>query len=111
MTIRIGEVGKIINVGAEFDMSSNTELTLTFTSPDGNTSFTRSSADGVTAPATPSPSLTGFGIFAADEYFRYATQAADFTVAGNWCIDGTYIEGSTKTYIGDAGSLTISSRC
>jgi hypothetical protein len=33
MGIKTGEVGKIINVNASFDLSGNTDLKLTFTAP------------------------------------------------------------------------------
>lgn len=112
MTVRIGEIGKLVYVGTSFDMSSNTALEINFKSPDGTIEFTRTSAsDGITAPATPSPSLPNIGILPANEYLLYETQALDFASSGDWCLNGVYIEGSTKLYVGDNGTLTVSAVC
>jgi hypothetical protein len=111
MSVKIGEIGKLIYVGTGFDMSANTELGIKFVSPDETIEFTRLSADGVTAPAVPSPSLPTIGILAANEYLLYSTQALDFAVAGDWCVNAEYTEGATKFYIGDNGTLTVSDVC
>jgi hypothetical protein len=114
MSVKIGEIGKIIYVYTNgFDLSANTELGIKFTPPtDGDqTEFTRTSADGVTAPVVPSPTLPNLGILPANEYFQYSTQAADFTDVGDWCVNGEYTEGATKFYIGDDGTLTVEDVC
>lgn len=111
MSVKIGEVGKLIYVGTGFDMSANTELGIRFVSPTDSIDFTRLSADGVTAPAVPSPSLPDIGVLAANEYLLYATQAIDFTVAGDWCVNAQYTESTTKFYIGDNGTLTVEDPC
>lgn len=112
MTVRIGEIGKLVYVSTGFNMSANTSLAIKFTSPDGSITFTRTSAaDGITAPAVPSPSLPTIGILAANEYLLYTTQADDFTVGGDWCVEGVYYEGVGKLYIGDSGTLTVSEGC
>ena len=111
MSVKIGEIGKQIFVGTGFDMSNNTELGIKFVSPDESIEFTRLSADGVTAPGVPSPDLPNIGVLAANEYLLYETQALDFTVAGDWCINAEYTEGTTKFFIGDNGTLTISDTC
>ena len=112
MSVKIGEIGKEIYVYTNgFDLSANTELGIKFVSPDESIEFTRLSADGVTAPAVPSPSLPDLGVLPANEYFQYSTQALDFTVAGDWCVNGEYTESTTKFYVGDNGSLTIEDVC
>lgn len=111
MTVKIGEVGKKIYIGTGFDMSNNTELGIKFVSPDGSIVFTRLSVDGVTAPAVPSPSLPTIGILLANEYLLYSTQALDFTVIGDWCVNAEYTEGATKFFIGDNGILAIIDTC
>lgn len=112
MSVKIGEIGKVIIISSVgFDLSANTELGIKFTSPDGSITFTRTSADGVTAPAVPSPSVPDIGVVPANEYWQYSTQAADFTVDGDWCIAGEYTDVTPIFYIGDNGTLTVSDVC
>ncbi len=113
MTIRVGEIGKELYVGTDFDLSSNTELTIKFESPDSETVFERTkTSDGITAPAVDSPSIPGVGILLANTYMLYETQALDFIAgAGEWCISARYTEGSSKFYIGAPATLVISAEC
>ena len=50
MALKVGEIGKIINVNAAFDLSGNTDLEINFTKPDLST-LTVNKAGGVSAPA------------------------------------------------------------
>lgn len=110
MTIRIGDIGKTLYVGTGFDMSLNSDLEIRFKSPAG-VEFTRTSSDGITAPATPSPNLPDVGILAANEYLQYTTLAGDFTETGDYCVIGVYVEGALITYLGTPAILTISAAC
>ena len=51
--VKIGEIGKDININAEFDLSANTDLQMEFIPASPQVPFTRDSTDGVTAPAVP----------------------------------------------------------
>jgi len=89
LTIKLGESGKDIRFSAGFDMSSNTELTLTFRAPPSGTDFTRIKSDGVTlgTGAITDPVL---GELAANTYVDYTCSATDFDVAGTWSVCLTY---------------------
>jgi len=110
--LKTGEIGKTIiistqnpDTGAEFDMSANTDLQIVFIAPD-STTFTRTSIDGVTAPAVPFVS-TEFGTFAASTYFSYDTQAGDIFRSGDWIWYGVYIDGTPKDFKGDSVCTTV----
>ena len=109
--IHVGEVGKEIYVGTGFDLSSNTELTMNFKFTNGNQEFSRDSADGVTAPAVPSPDLPDVGILAADTYLLYLTQADDFTLSGNWCVASQYEDATPVLFKGDEAELLVLDSC
>lgn len=110
MTIRIGEIGKLIYVNTTFDMSGNTGLEINFTSPDGLIKFTRTNPD-VTAPNVDSPSIPGIGILPANTYMVYPTQENDFEQEGNWCLQAVYIDDTPKRFIGTEGLITIEGNC
>jgi hypothetical protein len=118
MTIKVGEVGRDLYVGTTFDLSSNTELIIRFTSPDGAVKFNKDTSDGVTAPATPSPSLPASGDFSggvlpADTYMLYTTDGTEFTTggAGNWTICANYQDATPKSFDGDDTTLVIGEAC
>lgn len=103
---KVGEIGKNIiiatldqDTGEEFDMSGSSELSIVFIGPD-NSTFTRTSADGVTAPATPYVSEE-FGTFAASTYFQYPTADGDLSKSGTWKWYGIYEDTTPKKFIGD----------
>lgn len=110
MTIRKGEIGKLIYVNTTFDLSGNTDVQINFTSPDKKTKFTRSSPD-VTAPNVDSPNIPGIGVLPANTYLLYPTQELDFEQVGNWCIQAIYIDSTPKKYIGNEGLITIEDNC
>lgn len=106
------EVGKILRVstvkdGVGFDLSPNTELTLNFTQPD-LTEVTKTSADGVTAPAVPVTDAD-LGDLLANEYFEYPTEAGFLAAgtAGTWNVCGQYDDATPKKIIGDETSFVV----
>lgn len=113
MSIKVGEIGRDIYVGTSFDLSANTELTIKFTSPSGTIIVTKTSADGVTAPAVDSPALPGVGVFPANTYMLYTTQAGDFDSGGvgDWTVCTVYDDATPKKYFGDDTTLTIEEAC
>jgi len=82
-----GETGKVIRVAGAFDMSSNTELTLDFTLPDGST-VQKLTANGVVlGTGVTDPDL---GVLAANEYVEYTTEAGFLGIAGAEVHNGTW---------------------
>lgn len=74
--------------GAGFDMSAYTDLILTFTAPDGFTTFSVDSTSGVTLGNT-NQTVTG-GIFNAHQYVIYNFLKGQITQAGQWTVRLTY---------------------
>lgn len=106
MGIKTGEVGKIINVNASFDLSGNTDLKLTFTAPSTAT-LTVDKTGGVTAPAVDFTDPDTGEVFNANEYWSYATTATDFTESGLWAVHGEYYDATPKKFCGETDSFTI----
>ena len=106
MGIKTGEVGKIINVNASYDLSGNTDLKLNFTAPS-TTVLTVNKAGGVSAPAVDFTDPDTGEVFNANEYWSYATAATDFTESGLWAVHGEYIDATPKLFCGDPDSFTI----
>ena len=108
MSLKVGEVGKILRVAAGFDMSSYTELTLNFTLPDGTTT-SKVTADGVAIGAgVTDPDL---GVLAANEYVEYPIESGFLSQAGTWSVSLTYTNTSPTPddiYIGDCATFTVS---
>lgn len=113
MSIKTGEIGKSLYVGTGFNLNAApfTELTIKFTSPDGAITFSRSTADGVTAPAVDSPVLDNVGVLPADTYMLYMTQASDFAVDGSWNICTEYQDAAPSLFYGDDTLLDIEASC
>ncbi len=104
--LKVGEFGKIVQMGTSFDMSANTDLNIVFTKPD-QTQLTVTA--GVTAPAIPATvDVNGVSTtFAANEYLQYSFVSGDLDQAGTWIANGVYIEGTTKRFCGDAFSFLV----
>lgn len=109
MTLKVGETGKTIRVASGFDMSSNTELTLTFYLPDDSaTVVTKTTADGVTLGAGVTDET--LGALNANEYVDYEVESGLLTVAGTWKVTLTYTNTSATpddVFIGDCASFTV----
>jgi hypothetical protein len=109
MSVKDGEIGKLLVVNAAFDLSGNTELRVVLEKPDG-TIVTKLTADGVTAPATPiTVTVDGVStVFAANEYFQYPTEAGVMTPAGTgWKIHGEYVDATPKDFCGDTSIFDV----
>jgi hypothetical protein len=118
VSIKVGEIGRDLYVGTSFDLSSNTELIINFTSPDGSVSFSKAKADGVTAPAVDSPALPSSGDFSggvlpANTYMMYTTDGTEFVDGGHggWEICTTYQDATPKRFYGDDTTLLIAEAC
>lgn len=108
MSIKEDDVGKIIAINADFDLSGNTELKMVFTKPDGS-QITKLSADGVTAPTTDTvTSVNGVETtFLANKHWAYVTEAGVLTPSGDWSNYGIYIDGSPKDLAGRSSPMTV----
>jgi hypothetical protein len=106
MSVKVSEIGKIINVNAGFDLSGNTDLEIKFTKPD-LTTLTVDKAGGVSAPSVPFTDPDTGDIFAADEYWSYATASGDIDQSGAWKLNGRYIDATPKDFCGDTASFTV----
>lgn len=105
MTIKVGEIGKMLHVGMNYDMSGSTELELYFTSPDGTKTTLSKTGGRVTAP-----SVTGGSKklkFAEYNYMQILTEVGDFPVPGEWTALGVYTDSTPKKYEGDIAKFTI----
>ena len=106
MTIRKGEIGKIIRVNAEFDMTNNSQLTLVFTKPN-LAILSVNKASGVSAPGTPATDPDTGEVFEANEYFEYTTKAGDIDQSGSWKVRGEYDDITPKHFIGNTATFTV----
>ena len=109
MTVKENEIGKLIVINADFDLSGNTELRMVFKKPDG-TIVTKLSADGVVAPATPiTVDVDGVSTtFEANEYFQYPTESGVLTPSGTlWQVHGEYVDATPKDFSGDVSNFTV----
>jgi len=107
--LKVGEIGKLIAVNANYDLSANTDLKLQFTKPD-QTTLTVDKAGGVSAPAS-NLVIDVDGVsetFLANEYFLYATKTGDIDQAGTWTVNGIYIDATPKEFCGDADTFNVS---
>lgn len=101
MAIKVGEIGKIIDLDAQFDLSANTDIKLLFTKPDAST-LEVTKAGGVSAP-----NIASDVGFLAGEYWQYAVSTGDIDQAGAWFVRGEYIDGTPKTFFGNTATFTV----
>ncbi len=109
MSVKEGEIGKLIVINAGFNMSGNTELRMVFKKPDG-TEVTKLKADGVSAPAIDiTIDLNGVETtFNANEYWQYPTQSGLLTPSGTgWKVHGEYVDNTPKDLCGDTSNFTV----
>ena len=106
MGLKVGEIGKIINVNAGFDLSSNTDLQIKFTKPD-LTTLTVNKAGGVSAPNVDFTDPDTGEVFKANEYWSYPTASGDIDQAGAWKLSGRYIDATPKDFCGDTANFTV----
>ena len=100
MTLRNGEYGKKIQMGIEFDASSNTALAILAT-PQSGTLKTWTATLGTTLLSTP------LGEFAANHWIEYTLLSGDIDEAGDWTFQPRYDEGATKRLLGEVACETV----
>lgn len=109
MTLRVGESGKTFRVATGFDMSANTDISITLTKPDGTSVMKTKSASEISLGTTPitDPDL---GALAANTYINYPVETGVLTLAGTWYVQLTYTyTGVTPndTYISQKTAFTV----
>ena len=106
MSLRVGDIGKIVRVATGFNLSGNSELTMEFDKPDGTTTLTKLKADGVTAPSAEVNDPT-LGILAADTYLEYPTASGDIDQDGQWVVHAEYDDATPKHFCGDRATFSV----
>ena len=114
MALKLGETGKPIRVAASFDMSSNTELTLTFIKPD-DTIVIKTKTGGEVVLGTSNVTDTDLGNLLANEYVEYDVEAGFLDQAGtDWKVYLTYtdtVPTPDDIFIGDCGTFPVDAIC
>lgn len=108
MPLRDGEEGKIFRVHGLIDMSQNTELTLSFRQPDGQT-ITKTKTGGDVTLGTVDVNDPDLGLLLANYYVEYFIEPG-FLIAGDWCVYITYTNTTAvpdQTYVGASAEFTV----
>ncbi len=107
MSFTVGEVNKPHNVNAAFNMSAQTELTLTYTLPSGLIVI-KNSADGVILGAILYTDPDTGVVFQPNEYAIYPVEAGFLSESGTWNVYVTYDNAGTgERYIGKCGTFPV----
>ena len=107
MTLKVGEVNKTIRVAGGFDMSSNTELTLTFYLPD-DTTVTKTKTGGEVTLGLVNVTDEDLGALLANEYVEYDTETGFLSQESTWSVNLTYENSVTSdVYIGSCGEFPV----
>lgn len=107
MTLRVGEIGKILRVNTNYNLSANTELTLEFTKPDGTVVTKTKTLDGVSAPGIDvTDPITG-DVFLANEYMQYSFASGDLDQSGQWYVEAKYTDATPKFFIGAPAQFAV----
>jgi hypothetical protein len=109
MTLYVGDTNIAFRVNAGYDMTSFTELTLTFTKPD-LTNVTKTTTDGVILGTGVVDS--DIGTLPANEYVEYPIEASFLDQAGTWYVTLKYTDTTTtpdSIYNGPCVAFTVTS--
>lgn len=107
--IRKGDIGRIIAVNANYNLSGNTELRMVFKKPSGAI-VEKLKAHGVSAPATPlTIDVDGVSnTFEANKYFQYSTESGLLDETGStWTVHVEYEDATPKDFSGDVSGFTV----
>lgn len=105
--MRVGEVGKIINLATGFNLSGASTLSIVLSKPSGTT-VTKTGVS-VTAPAVSDTTTTP--PLVANEYFQYTTEAGDIDESGNWGICGVYEDSTPKKFYTAEAQFSVDESC
>lgn len=108
MTLRVGETGKVIRVSTGFDMSVNTDISLTFATPTASTVIKTLLAGEITLGVVDitDPDL---GNLLANTYVDYTTETG-FLIEGEYCVYLTYTNTATtpdSIFIGSSAKFVV----
>lgn len=110
MSFKLLESNKLYYLATSFDMSSNTDITFTFTKPSGAT-VTKTLTGGEITLGTINTTLPApVGAVLANEYAYYTVEAGFLDEAGDWCAYCTYSDTGTTpvtSFDGDADTFTV----
>lgn len=109
MALKQGESGKTFRVAGSFDMSSNTELTLTFAKPDG-TAATKTKTGGEVTLGTSPVTDPDLGSLSANQYVEYEIEAGFLDQSGSWTVYLTYTNTTPNpddVFIGDTATFSV----
>ncbi len=114
MSIHINESGKLFGYNTNFDLSSNTSLSLVFTAPDG-------SKIAIDPSRISAPAVDGIfdedGVpttYLANQYMQFVILPTDFLTSSGWYVCGTYTNaGVSPEHIFSARrkSFTVDKAC
>lgn len=114
---KVGESGKLHRVNAGFDLSSRTDLSLTYTKPDG-TVVTKTELGGEVSLGISPVVDPDLGSLSANEYVEYEIEPGFLdqanTSTASWKVYLTYTN-TTPTpddvFIGDCSTFTVNAVC
>jgi hypothetical protein len=110
MSFTLGEANKPHNVNAAFDMTANTELTLTYTLPSGLIVI-KNSTDGVVLGTVLYTDPDTGAVFQPNEYAIYPIEAGFLAEAGtDWSVYLTYDDNTTSpptAWVGKCALFTV----
>ena len=98
--IKVGEIGRRIYFGANYDMSGATIINGKLTKPSG-----------AVLAIVPTVQASPFGPYLANEYATYDTQAGDIDESGLWSACITYNDATPKLYHSDDATFTVDEAC
>lgn len=110
MGFKVGESGKTLRVKAGYDMSSNTELTLTFTKPDA-TQVTKTKTGSQVSLGTIAVTDDDLGVLSANEYVEYEIETGFLDQVGTWSVYLTFTDTAPDpddVFIGDTATFAVS---
>ncbi len=100
--MRVGEIGKIINLITTFDLTGASVLSVVLKKPNGEE--VTKTGSSVTAPAE-NNEATGL---ISGQYIQYTTEAGDIDIDGDWQIYGVYEDTTPKKYFSDNAAFSVS---
>lgn len=114
---KVGETGRLHRVNAGFDLPTRTELTLTYTKPDGSTVI-KTETGGEVALGIVNVTDPDLGNLLANKYVEYEIEAGFLdqanTSTSSWKVYLTYINTAPTPddiFIGDCSTFAVNEVC
>lgn len=107
MTVKQNETGFTLRVGASFDMSGNTEISLIIRKPDGS-KLTKTRTGGDVTLGSINVTDDDLGALLADQYVEYSVEAGVLNLVGDYSVELKYENsGSSEVLYGDTVTLDV----